>query len=87
MSSTHNLQIVGNKIKEDPLYVSQQLKTNRGVQHPVSILHFKIGRSIVIDANGTYYDPRDLLCSAYWGWASRVADMVPLDYEANTLKD
>ncbi|MFC6100292.1 carboxypeptidase-like regulatory domain-containing protein [Olivibacter domesticus] len=82
LSCTHDLQIVGNKIKEDPLYVSQQLKTNRGVQHPVSILQFKIGRQIVIDANGTYYDPRDLLCSAYWGWASRIADMVPLDYKA-----
>ncbi|QNL47826.1 carboxypeptidase-like regulatory domain-containing protein [Olivibacter sp. SDN3] len=81
-SSTHDLQIVGTETKEEPLFVMQQLKTRRGVQHPISMLHFKPGSRVVIDANGTFYSPHDLLIGDYWGWASRIANMVPLDYEA-----
>lgn len=81
-SSAHDLQIVGTKANEDPLFVTQQLNRRRGTQHPVSMLHFKPGSRVVIDANGNFYSAHDLLIGDYWGWASRISNMVPLDYEA-----
>lgn len=37
-------------------------------------------RPIEIEANGSYYDPRDLLVLGYWTWSEKIANMLPFDY-------
>jgi hypothetical protein len=38
------------------------------------------GRAVEIQANGSYYNPEDLLSSGYWGWWEKMGTMLPFDY-------
>jgi hypothetical protein len=35
---------------------------------------------IGIQANGSYYNPSDLLSLGYWAWSEKIATMLPFDY-------
>jgi hypothetical protein len=37
-------------------------------------------RPIEINANGSYYNPADLLDLGYWSWSEKMATMLPFDY-------
>lgn len=39
------------------------------------------GNAIAVEANGGYYDPRDILTMGYWGWSEKMADYMPVDYD------
>jgi hypothetical protein len=36
---------------------------------------------IEIQANGSYYQPTNLLSLGYWGWSEKIATMLPFDYQ------
>lgn len=36
---------------------------------------------IQIEADGSYYNPVDLMSSGYWAWSEKVANTVPFDYK------
>ena len=42
--------------------------------------------SLAIQANGSYYNPTDLLHFGYWGWAEKMATMLPFDYQPPRVK-
>jgi hypothetical protein len=39
------------------------------------------GRPIEILANGSYYDPADLMSTGWWSWSEKMADLLPIDYK------
>ncbi len=82
LSSPHILQVVFLKGKEEMAYVNRPFGNSRRRRGtPVSELHLRKGTKILIDANGSFFDARDLLASEYWGWSSRMSNMLPLDYQ------
>ena len=40
------------------------------------------GKPIAIQANGSFYEPADLLNLGYWSWSEKLATMLPFDYVA-----
>lgn len=38
-------------------------------------------RPVVIELNGSYYDPADLVSLGYWAWSEKMARMLPFDYQ------
>ena len=38
------------------------------------------GQAVEIQANGSYYQPLDLLSLGYWSWSEKIATMLPFDY-------
>jgi hypothetical protein len=38
-------------------------------------------KSVIISADGSYYNVQDLLYEGFWGWWQRLATMLPYDYE------
>jgi hypothetical protein len=36
---------------------------------------------ILIDVNGNYTPPQEVLSMAYWGWSEKMADCLPIDYK------
>ena len=39
------------------------------------------GRPVEVLANGSYFNPEDLLTSGYWGWWEKLGTMLPFDYQ------
>ncbi len=37
-------------------------------------------QTVEIQANGSYYQPLDLLNLGYWSWSEKIASMLPFDY-------
>jgi len=37
---------------------------------------------ISLDKSGNFYDPQDFFTSGYWSWGEKMANSLPLDYEA-----
>jgi hypothetical protein len=42
--------------------------------------------TIEIQANGSYYNPTDLLQLGYWSWSEKMATMLPYDFKAGKAK-
>ena len=38
------------------------------------------GKPLEILANGSYYNPVDLMSTGYWAWSEKVGSMLPFDY-------
>jgi len=74
------LAIVFKKETEDDAYLKAQFLSRRPSwqRSYVGLLN---GNAIAIEANGGYYDPRDILTMGYWGWSEKMADYMPVDYE------
>ena len=39
------------------------------------------GKPVEVLANGSYFNPQDLLSSGYWGWWEKMGTMLPFDYK------
>ncbi|HEY2727290.1 MAG TPA: carboxypeptidase-like regulatory domain-containing protein [Parafilimonas sp.] len=46
-----------------------------------SVLSLVNNKSVIISADGSYYNVQDLLYEGFWGWWQRLATMLPYDYE------
>ena len=38
------------------------------------------GVPLEILANGSYYNPVDLMSTGYWAWSEKIGSMLPFDY-------
>lgn len=54
----------------------------RGVERmPLTSELFRTSNHVVtVLANGSYFEPMDLITSGYWGWSEKMASMLPSDY-------
>ena len=39
-------------------------------------------RPVEIQANGSYFNPIDLMSTGYWAWSEKIATLLPLDYKS-----
>jgi hypothetical protein len=37
-------------------------------------------RPVEIQANGSYFNPVDLMSTGYWAWSEKIATLLPFDY-------
>jgi hypothetical protein len=44
------------------------------------------GLPIEIEANGSYYNPADLMSMGYWAWSEKIANMLPFDFDVGSKK-
>ena len=67
--------------KEEAGYVRTQSPERRaGLQRSyVTLLNDKL---ISLNKSGNFYNPQDFFCSGDWGWREKMANSLPLDYEA-----
>ena len=65
--------------KEDPAYVDFS-NERRQPFYQRSIIFLINSTPIVIEANGNYHMPQDLISYGYWGWSEKIASMLPVDY-------
>jgi hypothetical protein len=66
------------KNKFAPIEYRQQLPGNGASMMSQIIL--TTGKPIEIEANGSYYDPTNILSAGYWAWSEKIANMLPFDY-------
>jgi hypothetical protein len=57
----------------------QQLPRNGSAM--VSQIVLVTEKHIEIEANGSYYDPTNLLSTGYWAWSEKIASLLPFDYK------
>ena len=58
-------------------------RTRKGGAKPgkqYSIITMTGSGGVWIEANGNYFDPREIFSLGYWGWSDKMADNLPLDY-------
>jgi hypothetical protein len=84
--STKTVEILPNQPNIGILYTaakptSQYLAEFKGEPNDFQFTNFGIkkGESLVIEANGFYYDQNDVTINGYWMW-QRLADQLPYDY-------
>lgn len=79
------LDIIYKNEVEPSNYSSTGYRQNRPPDignNQISVLYLQ-QPSVRFYANGGMYDPRSLLYSGYWAY-EKIADMVPMDYVANS---
>jgi hypothetical protein len=74
------LVIYKNKVTP-PEYRQQFPRSSTAIMSRLTLTN---GRAIEIQANGSYYDPTELMTLGYWAWSEKMATMLPFDY---TLKE
>lgn len=75
-----NYLLVIYKKKLAPLAYRQQFpKNSTAMQSQLLLVN---GLPIEIEANGSYYNPADLMSMGYWAWSEKIANMLPFDFEA-----
>lgn len=74
------IQVVYNGKKEDPEYASQV--TQSPPQPEVAGLLTLLRKPVLVTQSGLYFDPEDVFLDGYWGWSEKVANQLPVDYEA-----
>ena len=73
-----NYLLVIYKNKIAPLEYRQQFpKSSAAMMSQIILIN---GNPIEIEANGSYYNPVDLMSNGYWAWSEKMAMMLPLDY-------
>ena len=79
-----NYLLVIYKKKLAPLAYRQQFpKSSTAMQSQLVLVN---GLPIEIEANGSYYNPADLMSMGYWAWSEKIANMLPFDFEAGSKK-
>jgi hypothetical protein len=73
------LYITYKKEKEDPAYLDFS-NERRQPFYQRSVLFLINHTAVVIEANGNYHMPQDLINYGYWGWSEKIASMLPVDY-------
>lgn len=64
-------------------YKRQFPKNSSAIMSQLTLLNQK---PVEIQANGSYYQPSDLMSFGYWAWSEKIATMLPFDYTANERK-
>lgn len=67
------------KNKLAPIEYRQQFPDNGAAMMSQIIL--VTGKPVEIEANGSYYDPTNLLSTGYWAWSEKIANMLPFNYK------
>lgn len=73
-----NFLLVTYKNKMTPSDYTQQFPKSSTVMMSQIILINR--KPIEIQANGSFYNPADLLSAGYWAWSEKMARMLPFDY-------
>lgn len=74
-----NYLLVIYKKKLAPLEYRQQFpKNSTAMQSQLILIN---GQPVEIEANGSYFNPTDLLSLGYWAWSEKIAAVLPFDYE------
>ena len=82
MPNQQQMVVLYNNEEPDKEYLQQNEEKPKKFQ--LSMLSFPPAQYIAIEQNGFYYDQNNLSISGYWAW-EKVADMVPYDFQLNTL--
>ncbi|HWI92113.1 MAG TPA: carboxypeptidase-like regulatory domain-containing protein [Flavisolibacter sp.] len=67
------------KNKFAPMEYRQQFPDNGAAM--MSQITLTTGNPVEIEANGSYFDPINLLSTGYWAWSEKIANMLPFDYK------
>ena len=79
-----NYLLVIYKKKLAPLAYRQQFpKSSTAMQSQLVLVN---GLPIEIEANGSYYNPADLMSMGYWAWSEKIANMLPFDFDVGSKK-
>lgn len=74
-----NYLLVIYKKKFAPVEYRQQFpKNSTAMQSQIVLIN---ERPVEIEANGSYYNPSDLMSLGYWSWSEKIAAMLPFDYK------
>ena len=76
------MQITHATKKEVP--VRSNFSTTYALQKPVSIISFMGEKNVLVYANGSYYNPSNLLGEEYWGWSEKLCTLLPVDFEVES---
>jgi hypothetical protein len=75
----NNYLLVIYKNKIAPIEYRQQFPGNSTAMMSQIVLINKI--PVEVQANGSYYNPADLMSLGYWAWSEKIAMLLPYDYE------
>lgn len=71
-------QVVFTGEKEEEAYVAaQSMFRRRQPTYQTSV--FSLRNPVILEENGSFFEPLDVLFEGYWGW-EKMGDMLPLDY-------
>lgn len=71
--------LINYKNKLAPLEYRQQFPDNGAAM--MSQITLTTGNPVQIEANGSYFDPTNLLSTGYWAWSEKIANMLPFNYK------
>ena len=60
-----------------PEYRQQFPKSSTAMMSQIVLIN---QRPVQIEANGSYFDPVDLMSTGYWAWSEKMAMLLPFDY-------
>jgi hypothetical protein len=60
-----------------PEYRQHVLNAGSAMASQITLLN---KRPVAIQANGSFFEPADLLSMGYWGWSEKIATMLPFDF-------
>jgi hypothetical protein len=66
--------------KEDIAYLSNSLQS-RTAGPQISTLQMVANRPMEVYADGSYFNPLDILSSGYWAWIERMGNMLPFNFK------
>lgn len=81
----HYLHITYKKGLEEEEYL-QRFGELRKPWHPRSDVVLLQGNPIVIEASGSYFPPQELFSSGYWAWSEKIAQLLPVDFNPETMR-
>ncbi|TAE14210.1 MAG: carboxypeptidase-like regulatory domain-containing protein [Bacteroidetes bacterium] len=63
------------------LIMRQQTRSPLNLYGLVSEIKFPYKQGVLVYANGSFFNGRNLLTSGYWAWSEKLSTMLPLDYK------
>lgn len=72
--------------KKEPNEIAKALGRQTAGQGLVSKLQLLNDKEIAVLANGSFFEPTDILAHGYWAYWERMATMLPLDYKPTRNK-
>ena len=73
----HYLLVIYTKKEAPAAYVKMFPKSGTAMASQITLLN---GNELEVQANGSYYNPADLLSIGYWAWSEKMGTMLPFDY-------
>lgn len=71
------LLVIYNKKEAPEAYVKMFPKSGTAMASQVLLVN---GLDVEVQANGSYFNPVDLLSLGYWAWSEKMATLLPIDY-------